>query len=65
VKPRRRLLSTAPPSPVVALAPNGDFKIDDVLTPIPNGCASPVLLIRTAGSGNWFAAGILVPGKSD
>jgi len=49
----------------VALAPNGDFKIDDVLTPIPNGCASPVLLIRTAGSGNWFAAGILVPGKSD
>jgi hypothetical protein len=49
----------------VALAPNGDFKIDDVLTPIPNGCASPVLLIRTAGSGNWFAAGIFVPGKSD
>jgi hypothetical protein len=49
----------------VLLAPNGDFKIDDVLTPIPNGCASPVLLIRTAGSGNWFAAGILVPGKSD
>ena len=49
----------------VLLAPNGDFKIDDVLVPMPDGCASPVLLIRTAGSGNWFAAGILVPGKSD
>jgi hypothetical protein len=43
----------------VLLAPNGDFKIDDVLTPLPpTVCASPVLLIRTEGSGNWFAAGI-------
>ena len=43
----------------VPLAADGDFKIDDVLTPIPpTDCASPVLLIRTAGSGNWFAAGI-------
>jgi hypothetical protein len=43
----------------VLLAPNGDFKIDDVLTPLPSTvCASPMLLIRTAGSGNWFAAGI-------
>jgi hypothetical protein len=45
----------------VQVEPNGDFKIDDVLTPLPpTDCASPVLLIRTAGSGNWFAAGIPV-----
>ena len=44
----------------VALANNGDFKIDDVLVPLPPAtCASPMLLIRTAGSGNWFAAGIV------
>ena len=43
----------------VLLAPNGDFKIDDVLVPIPpSDCASPVLLIRSANGGNWFAAGI-------
>jgi hypothetical protein len=45
----------------VPLAPNGDFAIDDVLVPLPPAtCASPMLLIRTAGSGNWFAAGIPV-----
>ena len=44
----------------VALADNGDFKIDDVLVPLPPAtCASPMLLIRTAGSGNWLAAGIV------
>jgi hypothetical protein len=43
----------------VPLAADGDFKIDDALVPLPpTDCASPVLLIRTAGSGNWFAAGI-------
>ena len=43
----------------VPLADNGDFEIDDILSGFPiNGCASPMLLIRTAGSGNWFAAGI-------
>jgi hypothetical protein len=43
----------------VLLAPNGDFKIDDVLVPIPpSDCASPVLLIRSANGGNWFAVGI-------
>jgi hypothetical protein len=43
----------------VPLAANGDFEIDDVLEPLPPAdCASPVLLIRSAGSGNWFAAGI-------
>jgi hypothetical protein len=45
-------------SGVVALEANGDFRIDDVLTPRPpTTCASPVLLIRNAG-GAWFAAGI-------
>ncbi len=44
----------------VPLADNGDFKIDDVLSPaLPVVCDSPMLLIRTAGSGNWFAVGIL------
>jgi hypothetical protein len=44
----------------VPLEPNGDFAIDDVLTPVPPiPCASPVLLIRNASGKNWFAAGIL------
>ena len=41
----------------VPLAANGDFRIDDVLSPAPSECASPVLLIRNKG-GVWFAAGI-------
>jgi hypothetical protein len=50
----------------VQLAADGDFRIDDVLTPLPPAdCASPMLLIRTAGSGNWFAVGILVTGKNN
>ena len=42
----------------VPLAPNGDFRIDDVLSPAPQGCPSPVLLIRNAANRTWFAAGI-------
>lgn len=42
----------------VALEPDGDFSIDDVLTPAPLDCASPVLLIRNAANLGWFAAGI-------
>lgn len=43
----------------VALEPNGDFRIDDVLTPpAPATCASPVLLIRNVNGQTWFAAGI-------
>jgi hypothetical protein len=46
---------------VVALEANGDFRIEDDLTPLPpNPCVSPVLLIVSAG-GNWFAAGIQKP----
>jgi len=40
------------------LQANGDFRIDDVLSPLPtNPCDNPVLLIVNAG-GAWFAAGI-------
>jgi hypothetical protein len=43
----------------VPLEVNGDFRIDDTLSPaLPNTCTSPVLLIRTIGPGSWFAAGI-------
>jgi len=50
----------------VLLAPNGDFEIDDMLAPLPPfECASPMLLIRTAGSGNWFAVGIPRQGNDD
>jgi hypothetical protein len=41
----------------VPLGADGDFRIDDVLNPVPADCASPVLLIRNTG-GVWFAAGI-------
>jgi len=44
----------------VALESDGDFTIDDVLSPLPtNPCDTPVLLIRSAGGTHaWFAAGI-------
>jgi hypothetical protein len=43
----------------VPLEADGDFKINDMLTPAPTDvCDSPVLLIRTANGGRWFAAGI-------
>lgn len=48
----------------VALEPNGDFEIDDVLTTAPSDCASPVLLIRNL-AGAWFAAGIPALDKHD
>jgi len=45
----------------VQLTVEGDFRIEDVLSPaVPFACPSPMLLIRTAGSGNWFAVGHLV-----
>ena len=43
----------------VPLEVDGDFRINDTLSPTPpNTCTSPVLLIRTTGPGSWFAAGI-------
>lgn len=45
-------------APGVALAADGDFRIDDFLSPAPPAnCDTPVLLIRNVG-GVWFAAGI-------
>jgi hypothetical protein len=46
-------------TPGVQLAPNGDFVIEDTLSPAPpSTCDSPVLLIRNAANGGWFAAGL-------
>ena len=42
----------------VALEPNGDFRIDGILSPAQKGCASPVLLIRSTANRTWFAAGL-------
>lgn len=43
----------------VPLQRNGDFRIDDELSPAASECTSPVLLIRSSGVNNpWFAAGI-------
>ena len=43
---------------LVPLEPNGDFRIDATLSPLPpNPCTSAVLLIRNP-NGAWFAAGI-------
>jgi hypothetical protein len=52
--------ATAHSSNRVALETDGDFRIDDSLTPAPpTFCQTPVLLIRNGGgSGVWFAAGI-------
>jgi hypothetical protein len=49
----------------VALAANGDFRIDDTLTPAPPAsCTTPVLLIANPAP-RWFAAGILASDDDD
>ncbi|HST09539.1 MAG TPA: hypothetical protein VLL05_04125 [Terriglobales bacterium] len=52
--------ATAHSSNRVALDADGDFRINDSLTPaLTETCDTPVLLIRNGGaSGVWFAAGI-------
>jgi hypothetical protein len=50
---------STPTANAVPLEFDGDFRIDDVLDPIPATCDSPVLLIRNANNGGWFAAGII------
>ena len=51
--------SSTPMANAVALAADGDFRIDDILSPAPSkGCDNPVLLIRVVPSGVWFTAGI-------
>jgi hypothetical protein len=43
----------------VDLSADGNFTIKDVLSPAPPAsCSTPVLLIRNAPGGAWFAAGI-------
>jgi hypothetical protein len=60
-------LFSTPVANAVPLAADGDFTIDDVLSPVPPAvCASPILLIRTAaGIDPWFAAGIPVVNSND
>ena len=48
---------------LVTLDLNGDFRIDDTLSPVPSECLSPVLLIRANGNGAWLAAAIAKPGR--
>src|SRR5262252_6319124 len=58
VKARLFCGGVAHDSVLVPLQPNGDFRIDDILSPLPtNPCDNPVLLIVNGG-GAWFAAGI-------
>ena len=50
----------------VPLTDNGDFKIDDMLSPVPPfSCASPMLLIRNAANLGWFALGNFRAGSDD
>lgn len=50
----------------VTLSPNGDFKINDTLSPLPpDVCTSPMLLIRNAANLGWFAVGIFRSGNDD
>jgi hypothetical protein len=51
--------SVAHNSGAVQPEPDGDFRIEGALNPAPPiPCDNPVLLIRNAETGNWFAAGI-------
>ena len=53
-------VSSTPVARAVPLAADGNFTIDDTLSPTPpNDCGNPVLLIQNSGGG-WFAAGIPV-----
>jgi len=48
----------------VAVSPNGDFQINDMLSPAPTfPCTSPVLLIQSASNFHWFALGIVGSGE--
>jgi hypothetical protein len=50
----------------VMLSPEGDFKINDMLSPLlPDVCISPMLLIRNAANLGWFAVGIFRSGNDD
>jgi hypothetical protein len=63
--PAATATSHSTPAAGVALAANGDFKIDDTLSPAPpNPCTTPVLLIANPAP-RWFAAGILANDNED
>jgi hypothetical protein len=48
----------------VMLSPNGDFEINDMLSPAPTfPCASPMLLIQNTANFAWFAVGIFRSGN--
>jgi hypothetical protein len=48
----------------VPLPANGNFAIDDVLSPAPSApCTTPVLLIRNTTNQTWFAAGVQQSGR--
>lgn len=49
----------------VPLAINGDFRIDDVISPVPATCGSPVLLIRASSNSSWLAAGLVKTDDGD
>jgi hypothetical protein len=57
------IVHSTPVAKAVALEDDGDFTIDDILSPVPPlDCDNPILLIRSATivGGPWFAAGIPV-----
>jgi hypothetical protein len=58
--PANASISSSTTQTGVALDQDGDFTIDDLLSPMPPAsCETPVLLIRSAaGAHPWFAAGI-------
>lgn len=50
----------------VPLSTEGNFKIDDTLSPVPPfNCPNPSLLIRNAANGGWFAVGNLRTSTGD
>jgi hypothetical protein len=61
-EPTPPFMESVTPLAGVLLSPTGDFKIDATLAPLPPDiCASPMLLIRNAAGGAWFAVGNFRP----
>jgi hypothetical protein len=50
------------PTPLVSLSAQGDAEFNGNVGPLPGACLNEpdiAFLVRSAGSGNWFAAGIV------
>lgn len=59
-QPAAPFVLSSTPLPGSQLTLQGDFRIDAVLSPLPPvPCESPMLLIRNAANGGWFAVGIV------